>query len=93
MSEAGFEPDFGLVELTADNGETLRLRLCAVIPHEGRDYAVFALAQEEETAEEQVLIMRLDEGEEGFGFTVEEDGATVQAVFDQYEKSRAEAED
>lgn len=81
-----------LVELTAPDGTVFKFRYGAMIPYAGQEYAVLIELEESPEGEEQVLITRVEKGEDGnLVFVVAEEQDVIQTVFDKYLKLSVEA--
>lgn len=81
-----------LVELTAPDGTVFKFRYGAMIPYAGQEYAVLIELEESPEGEEQVLITRVEKGEDGnLVFVVAEEPDVIQTVFDKYLKLSVEA--
>lgn len=86
--ETGFDPEAikdALVELTAPDGTVYRFRYGAVLPYAGQEYVVLVELENDPNGEEQLLITRLSETEEGeLSFEVVTEDDIIQAVFQKY---------
>ena len=79
------ELDNAVVELTAPDGTVYRFRYGATIPYAGQDYVVLKEMEDTPTGEEQILVTRVEEEEDGqLGFVVAEEEDIIQQVFDKY---------
>ncbi|MDE6597666.1 MAG: DUF1292 domain-containing protein [Clostridia bacterium] len=84
MSEEELEDD-GLIELIDDDGNVINFRLLDVTEYKGEKYTLLLAAEpNEDVAEDEVVIFRLNEKEE----TLEpiEDENLLQEVFDFYQQ-------
>jgi len=82
-----------LVELTAPDGTVFQFRYGAMIPYAGQEYAVLIELEETPEGEEQILVTRVEKGEDGnLVFIVAEEPDVIQTVFDKYVKLSVEAE-
>ena len=91
MSEENLEQeqDDGIIELVDDEGTVVKFRLLDVTEYKGEKYTLLLAAEpNDDVAEDEVVIFRLNEAEE----TLEpiEDENLLQEVFDFYQ---SEAED
>ena len=89
MSEEKEELEDGIIELIDDDGKVINFKLLDVTEYKGVKYTLLLAAEpNEEIAEDEVVIFRLNEAEE----TLEpiEDEKLLQEVFDFYQQ---EAED
>jgi len=74
-----------VVELTAPDGQVFRFRYGATIPYAGQDYVVLLEMENDANGEEQILITRVEEMEDGqLSFVVAEEEDVIQQVFDKY---------
>ena len=83
--------DGDLIELIDDDGKVINFRLLDVTEYKGEKYTLLLAAEpNEEIAEDEVVIFRLNEAEE----TLEpiEDEALLQEIFDFYQQE-TEAEE
>lgn len=90
MEEEQLEDD-GLIELVDDFGKVLKFKLLDVTEYKGEKYTLLLAAEpNEEIAEDEVVIFRLNEAEE----TLEpvEDEELLQEVFDFYQQEEDEEE-
>ena len=79
--------DEALVELTAPDGRVFQFRYVTTIPYAGEEYVVLMELEKDAQGEEQLLITRVEEGEEGqLAFVVAEEEDVIQAVFEKYVK-------
>ena len=79
------ELEMGVVELNAPDGTVYRFRYGATIPYAGQDYVVLLEMEDDPTGEEQILITRVVEMEDGqLSFVVAEEEDIIQNVFDKY---------
>lgn len=77
--------DEALVELTAPDGRVFQFRYVTTIPYAGEEYVVLMELEKDAQGEEQLLITRVEEGEEGqLAFVVAEEEDVIQAVFEKY---------
>ena len=93
MSEENLEQeqDDGIIELVDDEGTVVKFRLLDVTEYKGEKYTLLLAAEpNDDIAEDEVVIFRLNEDEE----TLEpiEDEELLQEVFDFYQ-SETEGED
>jgi uncharacterized protein YrzB (UPF0473 family) len=83
MSE--HELNDAVVELTAPDGQVFRFRYGATIPYAGQEYVVLLEMEDDANGEEQILITRVEEMEDGqLSFVVAEEEDVIQQVFDKY---------
>lgn len=74
-----------VIELTAPNGTSYRFAYAATIPYAACDYVVLMELEPDEKGEEQLLITRLETGDDGaLSFVVVEEEDIVTAVFEKY---------
>lgn len=74
-----------VVELTAPDGRVFQFRFGAVIPYAEQDYVVLLELEEDENAEDKLLITRLLESPEGdLSFEVVQEEDVVETVFQKY---------
>ena len=74
-----------LVELTAPDGTVYRFRYGAVLPYANREYVVLVELENDPNGEEQLLITRLNESEEGeLSFEVVTEDDIIQAILQKY---------
>lgn len=74
-----------VVELTAPDGKVFRFRYGATIPYAGQEYVVLLEMENDANGEEQILITRVEEMEDGqLSFVVAEEEDVIQQVFDKY---------
>ena len=84
--------DGELIELIDDDGKVINFRLLDVTEYKGEKYTLLLAAEpNEEIAEDEVVIFRLNEAEE----TLEpiEDEALLQEIFDFYQQEADEDEE
>jgi hypothetical protein len=73
------------VELTAPDGTVYRFRYGAVLPYAGQEYVVLVELENDPNGEEQLLITRLIESEEGeLSFEVVTEDDIIQAILQKY---------
>lgn len=85
MSEEKEELEDGIIELIDDDGKVINFKLLDVTEYKGVKYTLLLAAEpNEEIAEDEVVIFRLNEAEE----TLEpiEDENLLQEVFDFYQQ-------
>ncbi len=86
--QTDFDPDAirdALVELTAPDGTVYRFRYGAVLPYEGQEYVVLVEVETDENGEEQLLITRLSDTQEGeLSFEVVTEDEVIQAILQMY---------
>ncbi len=86
--QADFDPDAlrdALVELTAPDGTVYRFRYGAVLPYADQEYVVLVELENDENGEEQLLITRLTDTEEGgLSFEVVTEDDIIQAILEKY---------
>jgi hypothetical protein len=74
-----------LVELTAPDGTVYRFRYGAVLPYAGQEYVVLVELENDANGEEQLLITRLSDSEEGeLSFEVVTEDDIIQAILQKY---------
>lgn len=74
-----------LVELTAPDGRVFRFRYAATLPYAGEEYVVLLELETDAQGEEQLLITRVEEAEDGqLSFVVAQEEDVIQAVFQKY---------
>ena len=87
--------DDSIVTLTDDEGNDIDFLLLDVVEYNGGDYLILLPLSEEEDEEDNVLILKAEQTEEGETYTGIEDEALLNAVFDlfneQLEAAAAEA--
>ena len=93
MSEENLEQeqDDGIIELVDDEGTVVKFRLLDVTEYKGEKYTLLLAAEpNDDIAEDEVVIFRLNEDEE----TLEpiEDEELLQEVFDFYQNEEDEEE-
>ena len=83
-----FDPDAirdAVVELTSPDGTVYRFRYGAVLPYEGQEYVVLVELENDENGEEQLLITRLCDTEDGeLSFEVVTQDDVIQAILAKY---------
>ena len=85
------EADDGVIELVDDGGNIIKFRLLAVIEYKGQKYMLLLAAEPiDESAEDEVIIFRLNEKDEALEPI--EDEALLQEIFDFYQQE-TEGED
>ena len=90
VPEVGEEDD-GIIELIDEDENIVRFRLLDVTEYKGEKYTLLLAAEpNDEIAEDEVVIFRLNEGEQSLEPI--EDEALLQEVFDFYQ-SETEGED
>lgn len=90
MEEEQLEDD-GLIELVDDFGKVLKFKLLDVTEYKGEKYTLLLAAEpNEEIAEDEVVIFRLNEAEETLEPVEDED--LLQEVFDFYQQEEDEEE-
>jgi hypothetical protein len=86
--ETDFDPDAirdALVELTAPDGTVYRFRYGAVLPYSGQEYVVLVELENDENGEEQLLITRLTDTQEGeLSFEVVTEDDIIEAILQKY---------
>lgn len=91
IEESALGEEEPLVTLTAPDGSEVAFRFGAVVPYDGKEYAVLLELEDNPDGEEQVLITRLEPTDDGsMTFVVEEDSHAVEQVFNQYESLRTQ---
>lgn len=79
------EFELPLVELTAPNGTVYHFRYGAMIPYAGEEYAVLLEMEETPDGEEQVVITRVEKGDDGnLVFVMAQEEDVIQTVFEKY---------
>jgi hypothetical protein len=74
-----------LVELTAPDGTVYRFRYGAVLPYAGQEYVVLVELENDPNGEEQLLITRLIESQDGeISFEVVTEDDIIQAILQKY---------
>ena len=74
-----------LVELTSPNGTVYQFRYGATIPYAGEEYVVLLELEDDPSGEEQILITRVVEMEDGqLSFVVAEEEDVIENVFNKY---------
>ncbi len=74
-----------VVELTAPDGQVFRFRYGATISYAEQEYVVLLEMENDANGEEQILITRVEEMEDGqLSFVVAEEEDVIQQVFDKY---------
>lgn len=74
-----------LVELTAPDGTVYRFRYGAVFPYAGQEYVVLVELENDPSGEEQILITRLIESQDGeLSFEVVTEDDIIQAILQKY---------
>lgn len=71
-----------IITLTDDNGNDIDFLLLDVVEFEGGDYLVLLPLAEEEDEEDNVLILKAEQTEEGESYAGIEDERILNAVFD-----------
>ena len=86
--QTDFDPEAirdALVELTAPDGTVYRFRYGAVLPYAGQEYVVLVELETDKNGEEQLLITRLSDTEEGeLSFEVVTEDDIIQAIAQKY---------
>ena len=86
--EMDFDPEAladAVVELTAPDGTVYHFRYGAVLPYAGQEYVVLVELENDENGEEQLLITRLTDTEEGeLSFEVVTEDDIIQAILQKY---------
>ena len=62
-----------IIQITDDDGTTLECELYDIIEYEGKQYALLVEADSEEEEPEVVLMRYIEEGEESYFETIEDD--------------------
>ncbi len=74
-----------VVELTAPDGTVYRFRYGAVLPYEGQEYVVLVELENDANGEEQLLITRLTDTEEGeLSFEVVTEDDIIRTILQKY---------
>ncbi|NLL53971.1 MAG: DUF1292 domain-containing protein [Clostridiales bacterium] len=82
-----------IVELIDEDGQTVRFEHVYTVPYEGDEYVLLSPLDEVEGVEEdEVVILRIEPGEDEDAYVGIEDEELLDAVFDRYMKM-AEEED
>ena len=77
--------DEALVELTAPDGRVFQFKYVTTIPYAEQEYVVLMELEKDAQGEEQLLITRVEETEDGqLAFVVAEEEDIIQAVFEKY---------
>jgi Protein of unknown function (DUF1292). len=87
MSDFDQTPDLtgALVELTAPDGTVYQFQYSAIIEYAEQDYVVLVEMEQDGEGNDQLLITRLNESEEGeLSFEVVEEEDIISAVFEKY---------
>ena len=85
------EADDGVIELVDDGGNIIKFRLLDVTEYKGQKYTLLLAAEpNDEIAEDEVIIFRLNEKDEALEPI--EDEALLQEIFDFYQQEN-EGED
>ena len=85
------EADDGVIELVDDGGNIIKFRLLDVTEYKGQKYTLLLAAEpNDESAEDEVIIFRLNEKDEALEPI--EDEALLQEIFDFYQQE-TEGED
>lgn len=85
------EADDGVIELVDDGGNIIKFRLLDVTEYKGQKYTLLLAAEpNDEIAEDEVIIFRLNEKDEALEPI--EDEALLQEIFDFYQQE-TEGED
>ena len=85
------EADDGVIELVDDGGNIIKFRLLDVTEYKGQEYTLLLAAEpNDEIAEDEVIICRLNEKDEALEPI--EDEALLQEIFDFYQQE-TEGED
>ncbi len=86
--EADFDPEEltdAVVELTAPDGTIYRFRYGAVLPYAGQEYVVLVELENDANGEEQLLITRLTDTQEGeLSFEVVTEDDIIQTILQKY---------
>lgn len=92
-----FDEMDSVLELTGENGETLKVEFLATVKVDDQEYAVMQTLDngEEDDDEAEIVIMRLeyDDEEDEYFLVAEEDEDTQQRVFDAFQQAIAEEEE
>lgn len=84
MDNGNMEQD-NIVELLDENDNVVRFEHIMTVEYEGDKYALLSPLEEMEDAEDgDVVILRIDEGEEDDSYVGIEDEALLEAVFQKY---------
>ena len=77
--------DEALVELTAPDGRVFQFKYVTTIPYAEEEYVVLMELEKDAQGEEQLLITRVEEAEDGqLAFVVAQEEDVIQAVFEKY---------
>lgn len=99
-NECGYEHDYedmdNIIELTGENGETLKVEFLASVKVDDQEYAIMQTLDDydDDEDEAEVIIMRMeyDEEEDEYYLIAEEDEDVQQRVFDAFQQSAFEEE-
>lgn len=99
-NECGHEHDYedmdNIIELTGENGETLKVEFLASVKVDDQEYAIMQTLDDydDDEDEAEVIIMRMeyDEEEDEYYLIAEEDEDVQQRVFDAFQQSAFEEE-
>ncbi|AGC69049.1 hypothetical protein Cst_c20760 [Thermoclostridium stercorarium subsp. stercorarium DSM 8532] len=85
-----------IIELTGENGETLKVEFLATVKVDDQEYAVLqTLEDDDEDDEAEIVIMRLefDDDADEYYLIAEEDEEVQQKVFEAFQKELMEGEE
>ncbi|MEA4898072.1 DUF1292 domain-containing protein [Bacillota bacterium Meth-B3] len=83
--EDGFMEGNPIVELIDEDGKTVRFEHVYTVPHEGDEYVLLSPIDDVDgVGEDEVIIMRIEPGEEDDAYVGIEDEALLETVFEKY---------
>lgn len=90
-----FDEMDNVLELTGENGETLKVEFLATVKVDDQEYAVMHTLETDDEDEAEIVIMRLeyDDEEDEYFLIAEEDDETQQRVFEAFQKAVMEEEE
>lgn len=86
--EVMLEEDDDIIELTDENGETSQFEHLMTFEHEGSEYVALMLLEDEanENEEAEVIILKIEEDDEGDVFTSVDDDKLADTLFEKFQK-------
>lgn len=86
--EVMLEEDDDIIELTDENGETSQFEHLMTFEHEGSEYVALMLLEDEvnENEEAEVIILKIEEDDEGDVFTSVDDDELADTLFEKFQK-------
>lgn len=88
--EVMLEEEDDIIELTDENGETSQFEHLMTFEHEGSEYVALMLLEDEkdeqEDEEAEVIILKVEEDEQGDIFTSVDDDELADTLFEKFQK-------